>query len=585
MIRRFLRNPVRAWREITPFLGASTTRVAFIALASFGRALSEAVLLVLIARLAIALADDAGVVDYSFAGISGELTFGEGVAACAVLAVVMLLTALALARLTASMTVAAVNTARKRIVDAFLVASWDLQARERSGHLQDLLTSYVSRVANAMAVISLGLSAALSLAALLATALAANVLAAGVMIAAVVVVTLLMWPLSRLSRHRSKQLGTTNARFATLVTETVGVASEVRVFGVSERVGHRLHQAVDVAAGALQRVLFLRKLVPALYQSAAILLIVGGLAVVAIVEPDDVGALAVVVLLFVRASAYGQQLQGVLQQCNEVLPHLQELRRQDRLYRMARIPDTGAPIDRVRELELRDVSYVYVPGARPALDHLDCHIEAGEMIGVVGPSGSGKSTFVQVLLRMREPTSGELLVNGRPASEVSLPSWYGRLATVPQRAQLVEGTVADNIAFFRDVPRDQIVRAARQAQIHDEIEALPDGYDTVIGTTSLSGGQAQRLCLARAFVGAPDLLVLDEPTSALDVRSEAAVQAVLGELKGSLTMVIIAHRLSTLRLCDRIMVLDEGRLQAFDHPAQLLESEGFYREAYELSQL
>lgn len=586
MIRRFLRNPLRTWREITPFLGASTRRVVALVATSLLRAVSEAVLLVLIARVAIALSQDDDVITFSFAGLDGEVSPGRAIAACAVLGLVMLAASFVLARLTSSMTVDAVQTARKRIIDAFLVASWDLQARERAGRLQDLLTSYVTRVANAMAVISLGLTALLSLGALVVTAVAANALAATAMLVSVVLVTVVIWPLSRLSRRRSHELGVSGARFATLLTESVSVASEVRVFGVAEPMGERLHTAVDDAARSLYAVQFLRKLVPAVYQCAAVLLIVGGLAVVAVVRPADVGALAVVVLLFVRAASYGQQLQTVIQQCNEVLPHLQELRSQERIYRLARIPDAGAPVERIRDLELRGVSYRYDPGARPAVSALDCHVRAGEMVGVVGPSGSGKSTFVQLLLRMREPTSGKLLVNGRPADEVALPSWYRRLAVVPQRAQLIEGTVADNIAFLRDISRDDVVRAARQAQVHDEVEALPEGYETVLrGTSSLSGGQAQRLCLARAFVGEPDLIVLDEPTSALDVRSEAAVQDVLAELKGTVTMVIIAHRLSTLRLCDRIMVLEGGRLQAFDRPEQLLESEGFYREAFELSQL
>jgi ABC-type multidrug transport system fused ATPase/permease subunit len=132
-----------------------------------------------------------------------------------------------------------------------------------------------------------------------------------------------------------------------------------------------------------------------------------------------------------------------------------------------------------------------------------------------------------------------------------------------------------------------VIRAARAAQIDAEIEAMADGYDTFVSGIggSVSGGQAQRVCLARALVGSPDLIVLDEPTSALDVRSEAAVQRTLEELKGNVTLVIIAHRLSTLRLCDRIMVLEHGRLQAFDEPDRLLERESFYREAFDLSQL
>jgi ABC-type multidrug transport system fused ATPase/permease subunit len=157
---------------------------------------------------------------------------------------------------------------------------------------------------------------------------------------------------------------------------------------------------------------------------------------------------------------------------------------------------------------------------------------------------------------------------------------------VPQEPRLIHGTVAENIRFYRDLSDDVVHRAAHLAQIHEEIETWPLGYQTIISqrAQAVSGGQRQRLCLARALAGTPLMLVLDEPTSALDARSEALVQESLAALKGRLTLFVIAHRLSTLRLCDRVMVLRDGKLEAFAPPNAVVESNEFYKNAVVLSQ-
>jgi ABC-type multidrug transport system fused ATPase/permease subunit len=581
------RRPIYAWRAVSPFLGASAARLALLVGLSLTKAVSEAFVLVLVARVALALSEGDAAISFS-APIIGDTSLETGHAVLVALAagVVMLVMSVSIARVTAGMAADGVSTARTRLLNAFAAADWDLQARERTGHLQELLTSYVQRISTGMVVVSSSLTAALSLLALLVTALVAYAIAAIAMLVAVVGLTLLLRPLSRVTRRNSRLQAKVNAKFAADVTETVSITQEVRVFGVTGAVGDRMRGAVDACRSSLFEVLKMRRLVVGLYQSAAILLILVGLGAVVVAGPSNVSGLAVVVLLFIRAVSYGQQLQTAIQQANELLPFLQELRRQEAVYEAAKQPITGDPIDHIGDLAFEHVSYAYGEG-EPALTGLDCAIRQGETVGVVGPSGSGKSTFVQLLLRLRNPSTGTYRVNGRPVEEYRLDSWYQRIAIVPQRAQLFEGTIADNIAFFRDVDRDEVVRAARAAQIDAEIEAMADGYDTFVSGIggSVSGGQAQRVCLARALVGSPDLIVLDEPTSALDVRSEAAVQRTLEELKGNVTLVIIAHRLSTLRLCDRIMVLEHGRLQAFDEPDRLLERESFYREAFDLSQL
>ena len=205
-----------------------------------------------------------------------------------------------------------------------------------------------------------------------------------------------------------------------------------------------------------------------------------------------------------------------------------------------------------------------------------------------GPPGSGKSTLVQLLLGLREPISGSVLSNGRDIRVLSRAEWARKVTFVPQDAHLIAGTISDNIRFLRDnVSQDEIEQAARLANLHDDVSAFPDGYDRQVGErgSHLSGGQQQRLIIARALVEHPDVLILDEPTSSLDVRSEHLIRQTLDRLRDDMTIIIIAHRLSTLDSCDRLMVIHEGELKAFDTPDNLEKDNDFYREALKLSGL
>jgi ABC-type multidrug transport system fused ATPase/permease subunit len=326
-------------------------------------------------------------------------------------------------------------------------------------------------------------------------------------------------------------------------------------------------------------------MVPGLYQGVALLMVLGGLAIVYGAGTSDIASLSAVVLLLLRSIAYGQQLQVTTNSLYETAPYLRAIRDQELAYLRSAPRSGDRAVERIASLELSEVSYRYDDGS-DALHEVSLEIDSGDVIGLVGPSGSGKSTLIQLLLRLRAPTSGTYRINGIEANELSLDDWYQLLAVVPQQPRLFEGTVADNIRFFRDgIPDEAVESAARRAHIHDEVLTWANGYETVLhgSGSGVSGGQAQRLCFARALAGNPQLLVLDEPTSALDVHSEARIQDTLAQLEGEVTMVVIAHRLSTLRRCHQIIVLNEGRLEGFDRPSVLERDNRYYREALELS--
>jgi len=234
----------------------------------------------------------------------------------------------------------------------------------------------------------------------------------------------------------------------------------------------------------------------------------------------------------------------------------------------------------VRKLAFESVSYAYVPGRR-ALSDMTFEVTAGETVGIVGPSGAGKSTLVQLVLNLRAADEGRYLVNDVPVEQFSEDDWHERFAYVPQEPRLIHASVADNISYFRSLDSVAVERAARLARIHDDILTWSQGYDTMIGprADAVSGGQQQRICIARALAAKPEVIVLDEPTSSLDPQSENLLQQSLVGLKGQVTLFIVAHRLSTLDICDRVMVITDGQLEAFDTITRLEQGSSYYRAA------
>jgi ABC-type multidrug transport system fused ATPase/permease subunit len=226
----------------------------------------------------------------------------------------------------------------------------------------------------------------------------------------------------------------------------------------------------------------------------------------------------------------------------------------------------AAPLSFKENIELRGIRFAYPGAERPVLSDFSLHIASNSLIGIAGSTGSGKTTLIDIILGLLRPQSGAMLVDGIPVTEENIRSWQANLGYIPQNIYLSDTTIAENIAFgvpIVSIDREAVKRAASLAQIADFIEGeLPNGYDTTIGERGvrLSGGQRQRIGIARALYRNPRVLIMDEATSALDGLTEQAVMEAIDSLQGSRTIIIIAHRLTTLRKCDRIYVVERGSI-------------------------
>lgn len=375
------------------------------------------------------------------------------------------------------------------------------------------------------------------------------------------------------------------SELAGLLGEAIGGLPLVRAFAAEPWLQQRFEEEIDLHRRAryrTQQLLALQYPVVGFLEAAGILavLLIGAARIQAGgLDAQGFSSYVTALLMLIDPISHLTTNFNEFQQGQASLRRLREIEREP-----VEAPDRPdalpLPLGQVAgRLELRDVTFGYAPD-QPVLRGLDLTVAAGQVVALVGPSGAGKSTLFSLLLRFNTAQQGQVLLDGHDLAGLRAHELRRAVALVPQQSSVFSGTVAEAIAFGRPASREQIREAARLANADGFIEALPQGYGSRIEErgSNFSGGQLQRLAIARAVLGNPAVLLLDEATSALDAEAEAAVQRGLDQAMAGRTVLVIAHRLATVQTADRIVVLEAGQIIEQGSHGALMASGGRYRE-------
>jgi ATP-binding cassette, subfamily B, bacterial len=556
--------------------------VALLAGSAFANGFVEAAFLVAIARIGLAVASGQDQVGLT-RGVT--LSVNEAILAAGGLIVMRLILALASVRVQLGLNYRVTTRLRRELAEAFLRTSWAVQQSQPSGTLQQLVVTFPNHGAGLLSSLTGAVGAGLTLGAMLLVALVVSPSSTLIVVAALVVLSGVLRPLRKKVSGRAQASIPHQMAFSNGVAQIGALGLEIQAFGVRKQAEDQLNTLIANEAAAARRVGLISQMITPIYASLGYAAVLIALVVVSGVGTGQLQSSGAVMLVMLRALSYGQALQSGSVALAQILPFLGNLDNSVNEFRRNAATNGDTQITEIGEIRFHDVSFEYEPD-RPVLSNISFDIQPGEVIGIIGPSGGGKSTLVQLLLGLREPTKGSVTINGEDLACVDRGSWSHRVAFVPQDANLITGSVADNIAFFRDeIDAETMTEAALQAHVLDEIHTLPEGFATSIGErgVQLSGGQRQRIAIARAMAGQPELLILDEPTSALDLKAESVIRDTIAGLKGQVTVVIIAHRISTLEACDRIMVIQKGQMGAFASAQKLAADDQFYQQALQLA--
>jgi ABC-type multidrug transport system fused ATPase/permease subunit len=477
------------------------------------------------------------------------------------------------------------RTAQSMLVASYLDAPWPAQTATRTGELQDLVTVKVNVLAYGTQETAQGLAALVNLVVVVAAALVLSPYAAAALLAAVGAALLISRPLRNRRRRMIRAASAAASDLALEVTETAAAALDLRVFGVTPAARDRLRAQIDEAARRSEAARLMMAANAPLIRDTTVAFLVVGLAVVVTQTEVGLAALGSTVVLILRALGHAQSITSLGVRLQERDDSLRRIEASLAAWRPR--PALGRrPCTRVDTLVVQDVTYVHPGGDRSALDRVALELTRGELVGIVGRTGAGKSTLAGALLGLLEPDEGVVLADGVDVRELDPADWHARTAWVGQEPRLLTASVRENIRFLRSGVSDLAVsEAARAAGLGAELERWPKGLDHHVGPAggALSGGERQRVALARALAGRPDILVLDEPTSALDTHAEVAVRRALERVREALIVVIIAHRVSTVRTCDRIAVLESGRIRALAPPNELERADDYFKQVLALS--
>lgn len=564
-----------SWNQLGRFLpDHAKSRIAAVGVLSFSGGIAESLVLVLLTLTADGLIK--GISDIKI----GPWSLSQRGAVFFALALVLLRvsTILVAARVSSRFASAVMEKAQRSAVATYLQSSFPARSARPPGDLNAVVVNHARFTGDLSAAFTLVAAAACGMLAFGGMSLVVNPLATVGIAAVGLLVMGAIRPLRRRSREAARSFADSSRGLATEVTELEALHREIELFRVEDAALERVVSKSHEGASLMARLRFLLLAVPQLFQAAMLTAgVVSLLLIVGRFDGNDLASVGAVVLLLIRSMSSAQQYVLANQRVIEQTSYAEAVNElMDKLSAERSTFGRERP-ERVTPLQLGAVEFSYDDSAR-VLNGLDVEFHEGELIGIVGPSGAGKSTLVELLLRLRRPTGGRIRGGGVDWQSIDPIEFANRVAFVPQQAALIAGTVAENVDLFRGLPEARIVAAIKAAHLEAEVANLPSGIHTRLGPEdrAFSGGQRQRLTIARALAGDPDVLILDEPTSALDTVSEKAIRRTLTELPTGRLVIVVAHRFSTLRSCSRILVLDNGTVEVDATPDEVARRSEYF---------
>ena len=466
------------------------------------------------------------------------------------------------------------------LVRRTLRASWLFLLGERMGTIQNTLTRDVQRSGNLLEVTSQILQSCTGFLMYFLVALNISYITTLSTLAGGAVLVLFVRPFLKRIQRTGNDMALTEKEISKVLSEQILGMKSIKAAAAEESVFGVANTAITALRNLQVRLTLTKSLSGSLFQPFTIAFIVVVFLVSYRAPGFNLIAFGATLYLIQKMFTYLESAQGSFHMLYELAPYAANILAFKKQLNEAEETDVeaGAPFAFKDKLELKNLSLSY-PGREGVLTNLTCTIPHGTIVAFIGPSGAGKTSTADLILRLFEPSEGTIVLDGMSSDRISRREWRSHIGYVSQDAFLFNGSIADNIRFFRpSISDEQLTEAARQANLYDFVMTLPEGFETVLGDRgmTLSGGQRQRVALARALAGKPELLVLDEATSALDTESERLIHDAIYMLRGTITVVLIAHRLSTVRRADKLIVLSGGRLLEQGSPDELLAQPDSY---------
>lgn len=471
------------------------------------------------------------------------------------------------------------KTESSETLGAMLRASWPFLVKQKIGHTQNMLERDIQRSASLLESIGQVIQSFTGLLIYLVIAFNISPYMTAFTVVGGAVLLFVARPMLRKTQRIGNTMATTEKEISQYVSERIIGLKTVKAAGVEEAAYREGTTLFEQLRQLYVRLSITRSLGTSFFQPFAMIFVLILFTVTYTSGTFNLIAFAATLYLIQKTFTYLESGQAALHGVRELLPyaaHVQAFRADLAEHRESKISGTR-PFSLQHGLSIESVSLTL--GERTVLDNVSLRMARGEILAVIGPSGAGKTSLVDLVLRLHEPHTGRIAIDGVALPEISLPELRRKIGYVSQDVFLFNGSIRENIRFMRpDITDEMIARAAEGAHLNAVLSDLREGLDTMVGDRGmfLSGGQRQRIALARALAGEPELLVLDEATSALDQESERAVQESIEALRGKLTVLVIAHRLSTIERADYIVVLDAGKVIEEGKPAALAQNPHSY---------